>query len=127
MDQAASAQPAAGSGELAAAISNAVVRIHAQHKGRGPTRAKTYLFDDVILTVTEEGASAVLRTLVDAGDENLVQSIRSRLHGAIAGELQAAVEELTQRRVRAVVSGAEIDMDIDCTVFLLEPTDEPET
>ena len=114
-----------GSGELGAAISNAVVRIHTKHKGRGPTRAKTYVFDEVILTVMEEGTATVVRTLADAGDGELVQSIRSRLHAAIADELKTAVEELTQRRVRAVVSGSEMNMDIDCTVFLLEAADEP--
>jgi uncharacterized protein YbcI len=106
---------------MGAAISNAVVRIHTEHQGRGPTRAKTYLFDDVVLTVMEESASAVERTLADAGDEELIQSVRSRIQGAIADELKAAVQEVTGRRVRAVVSGSQIELDINCDVFLLEP------
>ncbi len=108
-------------GELGAEISNAVVRIRTEHHGRGPTRAKTYLFDDVILTVMEEGSAPVERTLAAAGDDELVQSIRARVQDAIAGELKAAVEEISGRRVRAVVSGSQIELDIDCVVFLLEP------
>ena len=121
MDSAGSDQETIGAGELGAAISNAVVRIHTEHKGRGPTRAKTFVFEDVVLTVMEEGTATVIRTLVDAGDDELVQSVRSRLHEAISDELKEAVEEITHRRVRAVVSGSEMSADIDCVVFLLEP------
>jgi uncharacterized protein YbcI len=108
-------------GELGAAISNAVVRIRAQHRGRGPTRAKTYLFEDVILTVMEEGAATVERSLIDAGQDDLVRNIRSSVQAAMSDELKSAVEEITGRTVRVVVTGSEIEMDIDCIVFLLEP------
>ena len=121
MDPAGPPNEAVGAGEVAAAISNAVVRIHADRNGRGPTRAKTYMFEDVILTVMEEGAAEVVRTLAEAADEDLVRSIRTHLHDAIAGELKAAVEEITQRRVRVAISGSEVEMEIDCVVFLLEP------
>ena len=125
LDRVRQADEVLGSGELGAAISNAVVRIHADHHGRGPTRAKTYVFEDAILTVMEEGAAPVERTLADAGDDELVQSIRSRVQDAIGGELKSAVEGITERQVRAVVSGSQIEMDINCVVFLLEPEDEP--
>jgi uncharacterized protein YbcI len=125
VDQTGPSEQILSSGELGAAISNAVVRIHAEHKGRGPTRAKTYVFEDVILTVMEEGAAEVVRTLTDAGDDNLVQNIHTRLQDAIAEELKAEVEKITRRSVRAVISGSEVDMEIDCAVFLLEPDDKP--
>ena len=77
MEQPGSPEQTPSSGELIAAISNAVVRIYAEHHGRGPTRAKTYLFDDAVLTVMEESAAAVERTLAKAGDEQLVRDIRN--------------------------------------------------
>lgn len=125
MDPGGLSEQAVGSGEVAAAVSNAVVRIHADHHGRGPTRAKTYVFDDVIVTVMEEGAAPVERTLADAGEEGLIQSLRTRVQDAISDELKAAVEEITGRRVRAVVSGSQVEQDIECAVFLLEPADPP--
>ena len=39
----------------------------------------------------------------------------------IAGELKAAVERFTGRRVRAIMGGSQIDPDVRCDVFLLEP------
>jgi uncharacterized protein YbcI len=79
------------------------------------------VFEDVILTVMEEGAAPVERTLAAAGEGELVHSIRSRVQDAIADELKAAVEQITGRQVRAVVSGSQIELDINCAVFLLEP------
>jgi uncharacterized protein YbcI len=111
-------------GEIAAAISNAIVRIYTEQHGRGPTRAKTHLFDDVILTVMEESAVTVERTLAEAGEEELVQTIRSRVQGTVADQLRASVEEITGRRVRAFLSATEVDPDVKCDVFLLEPEAE---
>ncbi len=108
-------------GELAAAISNAVVRIFAAHHGRGPTKAKTYMFDDVVVTVMEESAAPMEQTLVEAGEEELVRHLRRRVQSAIEDELKGAVAELTGRRVRAMIGGSQIEPDIKCDVFLLEP------
>ena len=108
-------------GEVAAAISNAVVKIYTEHHGRGPTKSKTYLFDDVIVTVMEESAATLERTLTEAGEEELVQTVRSHVQGAVADQLRGSVEEITGRRVRAFLSATEVEPDIKCDVFLLEP------
>ena len=52
-------------GQLAAAISNAMVGIHSKHYGKGPTKAKTYLVDDVVVTVMSDVFTTVERTLID--------------------------------------------------------------
>jgi uncharacterized protein YbcI len=120
VEQAGSREQTVSGGELAAAISNAVVRIYTEHHGRGPTRAKSYLFDDVVLTLMEDSAATVEQTLAKAGDEQLVRDIRARVQGAVAEQLKGAVEQLTGRRVRAFMSGSQLDPDVKCDVFLLE-------
>jgi len=40
-------------GALRSAISQAIVRIHAEYYGKGATQAKTYAWDDLIVTVRE--------------------------------------------------------------------------
>jgi len=114
-------QQTLSSGEIGAAISNAVVRITTALAGRGPTRAKTYLFDEVILTVMEGSALPVERTLANAGDEQLVHQVETRIGHVLADHLRAAVEEITGRRVRACISGAQIESDLKCHVFVLDP------
>jgi uncharacterized protein YbcI len=123
VEPAGSPEGTVSTGELAAAISNAIVRIYTEYHGRGPAKARTYVFDDAILTVMEESAAPLERTLGDAGDEELVQSIRKRVQGAISEQLTGAVEELTGRRVRAFLSGSQLDPDVKCDVFLMEPED----
>ena len=41
-------------GPCSAAISRAIVRIHAEHYGKGATQAKTYAFDNLIVTVLRD-------------------------------------------------------------------------
>jgi uncharacterized protein YbcI len=107
-------------GELASAISNVVVKINAEHHGRGPTKAKTFLLEDVVLVVMEGGATQAELTLATAGEEELALDVRGRVQDAIAQKLRAAVEELLGRRVLTVLSAANVDPDVACTVFVLE-------
>ena len=120
LSQTPSAERTTSTGELTAALSNAVVQIYAAHKGQGPAKAKTYLFDNVVLTVMEESAAMVEQTLAKAGEQELVQDIRKGMAGAISEELKGVVEDLTGRRVRALMSGSQLSPDIKCDVFLLE-------
>lgn len=50
-------------GELNAAISNAVVRIHSQYLGRGPTRARTFHRENTVVTILEDALTKAERTL----------------------------------------------------------------
>jgi len=69
----------------------------------------------------EESAATVEQTLAEAGEKALVQEIRARVQGAVAEELKSAIEQLTGRRVRAFMSGSQIDPDVKCDIFLLQP------
>lgn len=108
------------SGEIATAISNAVARIYAEHHGRGPARTKTFMFEDVILTILEESAAPAEQTLAEAGEEGLANDVRNRVQEVISEQLKAAVHEISGRRVRALVSGSRLDPDIKSDVFVLE-------
>ena len=50
-------------GEALARISNAIVGIFSECYGRGPTKAKSYLFDNYVLCVLEDILTTVERTL----------------------------------------------------------------
>src|SRR5579884_402857 len=58
-------------GELAMAISNRVVSLISEYIGRGPTRARTYVHDDLI--------SVVVRDTLTKGEQLLVASGKSEL------------------------------------------------
>src|SRR3954470_1648959 len=88
-------------GSARSAIANAVVRLHAEHFGRGPTRARAHLADDFVLVVLEDVFTTAERTLVAAGHGAQVQATRAAFAEAMRRRFVDAVEIATARRVRA--------------------------
>ncbi|HMB51970.1 MAG TPA: Na-translocating system protein MpsC family protein, partial [Thermoanaerobaculia bacterium] len=63
-------------GELNAAVTREVVRIHTASLGRGPRKSFSFYNGNVIVSVLHEGLSRAERTLVDAGDAEAVRAMR---------------------------------------------------
>ncbi len=117
------------SGSLTAAISTAVVRIMREYTGRGPTRARTSIRDDVVVVVLSDTMLKAERSLVDDGKPQLVLNMRKEFQNTMGGELSAAIEMLTERRVIAFMSDNHINPDYAVEVFVLapgEPDDDPD-
>jgi uncharacterized protein YbcI len=110
-------------GQLAAAISNVVVRRLAEVSGRGPSRARTTLGQDAIFVVIEEALTRAEREVVRVGDEEAVLRMRHGLQRAMEASLKADVEELTGRRIVGFISANHIDPDLAVEVFILEPNE----
>jgi uncharacterized protein YbcI len=107
-------------GQLAAAISNAIVGIHSKHYGKGPTKAKTYLIDDTVVCIMQDVFTTVERTLIDAGKGDLVRQVRTTFQYALRDEFTNAVTDITRRRPRSFMSQIDCDADMAVEVFLLE-------
>ena len=110
----------ASRGQLAAAISNAIVGIHSKHYGKGPTKAKTYLIDDTIVCVMQDVFTTVERTLIDNGKGELVRDVRTTFQYALRHEFLEAVHEIVGRRPRAFMSQIDCDADMAIEFFLLD-------
>ena len=110
----------ASRGQLAAAISNAMVGIHSKHYGKGPTKAKTYLIDDTVVCVMQDVFTTVERTLIDAGKGELVREVRTTFQYSLRDEFIQAVEDIVGRRPRACMSQIDCDADMAVELFLLE-------
>jgi uncharacterized protein YbcI len=106
-------------GEMAAAISNAVVRIFAEWVGRGPTRARTVITDNIITTVMQETLTKAEIRLVQEGGLDAVMQMRRTHQGMMRGELMDAVEEITGRPVVAFLSDHQANPDTAVEVFVL--------
>jgi uncharacterized protein YbcI len=104
-----------------AAISNAAVRIMADYTGRGPTKARTSIRDDVVLILMQDTLTKAERTLLAAGQGDFVLDTRHRFQTTMRDDLIAAVEMLVQRKVIAFMSTNHMDPDMAAEVFVLEP------
>jgi uncharacterized protein YbcI len=114
-----------GSGQQAMAISNAFVQLHRRSLGKGPTKAKTYVLDDVVLCVLEGGELPLEKTLRERGNRTLVHEVRDAVHAAVRDECRAIIERETGRRVKTALSQFDPDRDIECKVVFLDSAGEP--
>lgn len=109
-------------GELNAVVTRALVGIHADHLGKGPTSATTFHHRDVIVTLMHDVLTPAERSLVASGSHEAVSQIRHLFQQAMEPDFRAAVERLTGRKVRAFLSGNQLYPDIAAELFIL---DEP--
>jgi uncharacterized protein YbcI len=111
-------------GEQLAAVSNAIVGLFSECYGRGPTKAKTYMFDDYVFTALEDIFTTVERTLIENGQQDLVRAVRLTFQGAVKDRFMQAVEETIGRRVVAYHSQVIFEPAMSFEIFVLEPRPE---
>jgi uncharacterized protein YbcI len=108
------------SGEVLAGISSGIVGLYREHFGKGPTKAKTYVLDDLVICVLRDGLTTVERTLFAEGKADSVREMRTAFQDAVADKFNAVVEDLTGRRVVAFMSQAHVNPDLAIEVFFLD-------
>lgn len=114
-------RPAGGS--LSAALANAVVRVTAEYTGRGPTRARASVRDDLVVVLMQDTLTKGERSLRTAGEGDLVMQTRVGYQKAMRDDLIASVEALTPTQGACVMSANHMDPDMSGEMFVLEPSD----
>ncbi|HWF49996.1 MAG TPA: DUF2294 domain-containing protein [Solirubrobacteraceae bacterium] len=117
-------------GGVSNAISNMMVRLLSEYTGRGPTRARTYMQDDLITVVLRDTLTKAELRLARTGQMDHVRETRRLFQDAMREDIVAGIEGLTGRRVLAFLSDNHIDPDLAVETIILEPSDterRPET
>jgi uncharacterized protein YbcI len=107
-------------GETLSEITSSIVGLYREHFGRGPTAAKTYALDDVIVCVLRNGLTVIERTLFNGGKADTVRTMRAAFQDAVADRFTGSIEELTGTKVLAFMSQAHVDPDLAIEVFFLD-------
>ena len=115
--------PPAIDGALRSAISQAIVRIHAEHYGKGATQAKTYVWDNLVVTVLRDVLTVAERTLIDVDKADIVREVRTTFQLSLEQTFRSSVERLTGRRVHSFMSQVDPANGLGVEVFVLEPVD----
>jgi uncharacterized protein YbcI len=105
---------------LPAAISRQVVRLFAEYTGRGPTKARTTIRDDVIVCLTQDTLTKAERRLVQEGELELVVTLRRKFQTTMRDDLVAGIETLTGRQVLSFMSDHDGHNDYAAEVFVLD-------
>lgn len=113
-------EPLSG-GALNAALANELGKLIADFTGRGATRSRALVNQDLVVCVFEDSGTRAERNLVSAGKAELVRLQRDALQRAMGPQLIEAVERLTGRRVRTFMSGTDEEGGTAVEAFTLEP------
>jgi uncharacterized protein YbcI len=113
-------------GAVRAAISNAVVRLVNELYGKGASRTRTFIADEHVFCALEGVLTTVERTLVEAGETELVREVRTRFGAMVRPVFAAEVARLLGRQVLAVESQLVFDPDTLFLIFVLGDERAPE-
>jgi uncharacterized protein YbcI len=102
-------------------ISRSVVRLHKEYIGQGPTKARTYIGEDLVVCVLQGGFSSAERTLLEHGRTGAVIDQRHALDEALRQPLTDTIERLVERKVIGFTSAVQPEGELSTMVCLLEP------
>jgi uncharacterized protein YbcI len=112
-------------GEINAAISRSIVRLHREYLGRGPTKARTSIRDNTVVVLMEDTLTKAERSLIADGKQDEVLQTRHSFQMTMRSDMVAAVEQATGRSVIAFMSDNHVEPDLACEIFVLEPEPGP--
>jgi uncharacterized protein YbcI len=104
-------------------ISTSVVQVLHEYTGRGPTKARTVIDDDLVTVVLADTLTRGERKLVDHGRSDRVLELRYEYQLVMRDELIGIVERQMGRKVVAFMSQNHIDPDLAVEVFVLQPAE----
>ena len=110
-------------GEILTAVSDGIVALFKDFYGKGPTRAKTYYEDDLVVCLLRGGFTRVEQTLLDGGRGHAVIAQRVEFQEVMRERFTAVIEHATGRPVIGFMSGNQQNPDMICEVFVLSPSD----
>jgi uncharacterized protein YbcI len=103
-------------------ISTSAVQLLHDCTGRGPTKAKTMIDENVVTILLADTLTAGERHLVDNGRGDRVLELRHDYQLVMRGDdLVGIVERQLDRKVIAFMSQNHVDPDLAVEVFVLEP------
>jgi uncharacterized protein YbcI len=113
-------------GSVVARVSNAMVALHKEQFGRGPTKASTHFAGpDTMVSILRDSFTPAERNLVAMGEMGRMRDIRMLFQYSQRAQFVGAVEEITGRKVESFISGIDAEKDISTEVFLLFPERAP--
>ncbi len=103
-----------------ATITRELVSLHSEYYGRGPTKARSFLVGDTVVSILEGGFTTVEATLIADGKSQAVHEVRRSFQSAMEDRFRAVVEGATGRKVVAYMSQIHTNPDLAAELFVLD-------
>ena len=107
-------------GALLARISNEMVQAQKEFFGKGPTMAKSYMLDDMLIIVMRGGMTTAEKTMLEFGKEDQVRSFRQLFENSMTERLTKKMEDLTGRKILTYQSQVMFDPDVVVEMFVFD-------
>ncbi len=107
------------SGSPGSAISDGAVHLLREYTGRGPTKARTVINDDMVTIVLSDTLTKGEQRLVASGGEERVLDTRQEFQRLMRDDLVHLVETWLEREVVAFMSSNHVDPDLAVETFFL--------
>ena len=108
-------------GQIEAAISEAVIKFEREYMGRGPTKTRTYLLEDLAVVRLEGVLTPAEQQLAkDAQGVKLLKEVRSNLIEGARETLKKIISDLSGRGVISMHSDISAKTGERIIVFTLE-------
>jgi uncharacterized protein YbcI len=104
-------------------ISRRIVGLHKEFYGRGPTKAKTYFADDLLVVLMRGGFSKAEQTLLQEGRGDSVIQQRLDFQDVMKERFIEVIEDELGRKVAGMMSASHQEPDLLGQMFILEPED----
>jgi uncharacterized protein YbcI len=111
-------------GTLGGAISDEIVSLLHRYTGRGPTEARTYVHDNLIVCLLGDSLTKSEQSLITGGHYASVLDTRSLFQQTMRADFTEAVERLSGRKVIAFMSQSHIEPNYGLEAFVLAPLDD---
>ena len=102
-------------------VSNAMVKLHKEQFGRGPTKARCgFASPDLLVCALEDPLLPAEIKMVELGEVARVRDSRTSFQAATASDFIEAVENIVHRKVRAFASGIDPERNVVFENFYFE-------
>ena len=106
-------------GQLERTLSQRIQALYRTQLEHQPSRVTCQIFDEKIVIVLEDSITQPERLLVNSGEQELAEQVRSELDEALQPQLRALIEELAGVAVIDLLSNAKLETGRTATVAIL--------
>ncbi|NJL77712.1 MAG: DUF2294 domain-containing protein [Richelia sp. RM2_1_2] len=105
-------------------LSQRIQALYSNQLGHRPTKVTCQLFDNSLAIVMEDSITPAEQLLVDQGQEELAEQVRSGLDDAIEPKLKVLIEEILEVKVLDLMGDATLQTGRSGIVVVLSNTPE---
>lgn len=109
-------------GQVERALSQRIQALYRNQLEHQPSRISCQIFDEKVAIILEDSITQPEQLLVNTGQEELAQEVRSEIDEALKPQIQSIIEEVVGVGVVDLLSNAKLDTGRTATVAILAET-----